>query len=114
MGTTAGTSGPDPLIHVVQSGELYEDMGGEPPTPQHLSTRIEELGQSIDWFQSRIAAHLRGLADESDERGWHLDAVELSVSIDVEAEAGVIFARAKSAAGFELKLAWKRSEAGTK
>jgi len=49
--------------------------------------------------------------DLAEERpsAWQLDEVAVSFSVDLEAEAGVVVAKVKTTAGFEVELKWTRS-----
>jgi len=102
---------PDLPIHVsvVRTGAGLEQYGGAIPGPEQLAARIDEIGDSISWFKESIESRLDAIGNEEpSSESWSLDAIELTVSIDLEAEAGVIFARAKAAAGLELKLTWSK------
>lgn len=70
--------------------------------------RAAELGDALN----DVAAALRGRLHElggKDDDGWDLDAVSLTFSIDLQADAGVIVARASTKAGFQAALTWKRA-----
>jgi Trypsin-co-occurring domain 1 len=74
----------------------------------NFSERAKELGDSLN----EVAAALRGRLHElgtKGEDGWDLEQVSLSFSLDLQAEAGVIVARASTKAGFQAALTWKRS-----
>ncbi|WP_369818886.1 CU044_2847 family protein [Phycicoccus sp. Soil748] len=79
------------------------------PTPESLGARVDELGRSIEWLRNSLQPYLEDLSTEAASKAWQLDSVELTVSVDLEAETGVIFARAKAAAGFEVKMTWSKS-----
>lgn len=45
---------------------------------------------------------------EKESAKWRLHEVGVTFSLDLEAEAGVVVARAKTSAGFEVALTWAR------
>ena len=69
--------------------------------------RVDEIGQSLQEIVDRLSKHLDHF--EQGESTWRLEQVELKFSLDLEAEAGVVIARAKTTAGFEVEasLGWK-------
>jgi Trypsin-co-occurring domain 1 len=85
--------------------ELGFGFGGRRPAFQD---RVDELGDSLNEIAERLRTRLPDLAQNA-ELGWDLDQVTLSFSLDLQAEAGVILARASSKAGFQATLTWKRS-----
>jgi hypothetical protein len=73
---------------------------------QKLADRIDDIGAGLKEIATQLARRLDDLAAGANAK-WHLDEVEVSFSLDLEAEAGVVVARTKAAAGFEAKLTWK-------
>ena len=73
-----------------------------------FADRAVELGDSLDEVARTLRGRLNELGEHS-EKGWDLDEVQLTFSLDLQAEAGVIIARASSKAGFQASLTWKRS-----
>ena len=69
---------------------------------------MDELGDSIGEIAQRLREQLEADLREEAPSAWHLDEVAVSFSMDLEAEAGVVVARAKSTAGFEVSLTWTR------
>src|SRR5215216_3913379 len=75
-----------------------------------MSNRVGELGQALAMLASQLRETMeRQLAEPADSR-WPLMSVSLEVSINLEAEAGVVIARAKSGAAFQATLTWGRQE----
>jgi hypothetical protein len=77
-------------------------------TRPDFNDRVDELGDSLNDIAERLRARLPDLQRNA-AVGWDLDEVSLSFSLDLQAEAGVIVARASSKAGFQATLTWKRS-----
>jgi ABC-type hemin transport system substrate-binding protein len=78
-------------------------------TWEALESRIKELGQSIGEIANQLRSELdASLAPAAEPPAWRLSDVEVTFSLDLEAEAGVVVARAKTTAGFEVSVSWKR------
>jgi hypothetical protein len=74
---------------------------------QKLTDRIDDIGNGLKEIATKLSQRLDDLAASAAASRWHLGEVEISFSIDLEAEAGVVIARTKAGAGFEAKLTWK-------
>ena len=85
------------------------DLSAKPAVPEAYMGRIDEIGQSLQEIADRLSKHLDHF--EQMQPGWRLNEVELKFSLDLEAEAGVLIARAKTTAGFEVSLGWKSGSA---
>lgn len=97
--------------------EIYVEVVPDPGyagdlSPSQLvdkfSGRVGELGRAL----VSVATQLRDtfesqLAEPTDGR-WGLGEVSLQMSINLEAEAGVIISRAKAGAAFQATLTWSR------
>jgi hypothetical protein len=90
---------PDPL----KAGELAS-LGD---LREKLANRIDEVGDSLREIAGKLSRRFDELAAASADTTWRLGEVEITFSLDLEAEAGVVIARAKAGAGFEAKLTWK-------
>ena len=81
--------------------------------PRRLPSFAERAGELGDAL-NEVAAELRGRLGQLGARaadGWDLDQVNLTFSLDLQAEGGVIVARASARAGFQAAMTWKRSGA---
>ena len=74
---------------------------------QKLTDRIDDIGNALREIAAKLSRRLDDLAAASENAKWHLGEVEITFSLDLEAEAGVVVARTTAAAGFEAKLTWK-------
>jgi Trypsin-co-occurring domain 1 len=84
--------------------------------PQRLPSfaeRAGELGESLNEIATQLHGQLKELGARGAD-GWDLDQVNLTFSLDLQAEAGVIVARASSRAGFQAAMTWKRAAAPPK
>src|ERR1700722_13354427 len=75
--------------------------------PETFMSRVDEIGESLQEIADRLSQHLDNFTKK--QSTWRLDQVELKFSLDLEAEAGVVIARAKTSAGFEASMSWKYS-----
>jgi hypothetical protein len=73
-----------------------------------FAERAGELGDSLNEIATQLRERLRELGAD-DAGGWGLEQVNLTFSLDLQAEAGVIVARASSRAGFQAAMTWRRS-----
>jgi hypothetical protein len=78
---------------------------------EKFADRAEELGSSVGQIANELWARLDAELHASPESDWNLKTVELKFSLDLEAETGVVLARAKATAGFEVSLSWQRGAA---
>lgn len=102
----------DVKIQVVPTGYVQGDLSG-PPVFERLSDRLDEVGNSVKAIADRMRTSLGGLLQDQPDQGWQLDEVSFQFALQLEAEAGVIVAKATTAAGFEVNLAWKRTPSET-
>ena len=77
------------------------------PSSELFRKRVADLGNSITEISLAMKRHFDEL-DFSQNSAWAMDQVCLTFSLDLEAEAGVILAKAKSSAGFEVGITWLR------
>jgi hypothetical protein len=103
-----GQAAPEIRVVVVsREGGEVSWRNKQPPT---FSERAEELGDSLNDVAETLSGRLTELGRHDGQR-WDLDEVQLSFSLALEAEAGVILARASSKAGFQASMTWRRSRA---
>ncbi len=76
---------------------------------ERFADRVHELGASLGEIANELRGELERTLEQEPRDGWRLDEVALTFSLDLEAEAGVVVAKAKTSAGFEALLTWKRS-----
>jgi hypothetical protein len=91
---------PDPRFAGEASGQVL---------PEKLAERIDELGDGLGKIANDLRARLDATLESDDGSGWGLEEVQLSFSLGLEAEAGIVVAKAKTAAGFEAALTWRRT-----
>lgn len=95
-------------VAVVPSPEVAGELSGR-DLFNRFEDRVGELGASLGRIANQLRERLDATLSSDAGSAWRLDEVELSFSLDLEAEAGVVVARAKTAAGFEATLRWSRT-----
>jgi hypothetical protein len=77
---------------------------------ERASSRVEELGRAL----ASLAGDLRGTLDrqlsEQSDSVWPLTSLSLQLSLNLEAEAGIIVSRARTGAAFQATLTWTRQD----
>jgi hypothetical protein len=92
----------------VVSPDTGEAAVGRPRAMPDFKERAADIGESLNEIAIALRKHLHALEERAQD-GWDLDEVQLGFSLELQADAGVIVARASSKAGFEANLTWKRS-----
>lgn len=76
---------------------------------ERFESRVDELGSSIGEIANRLRSRLDADLHEENEPDWRMEEVSVTFSLDLEAEAGVVVAKARTTAGFEVELTWNRA-----
>lgn len=97
----------DLLVVVRAQGGAVADLAGGPPT-ERLVERIGDVGEAIEGVVSGLRAKLQSLA-ATDATEWPLDEIAIAFSVELQAEAGVVLAKASSSAGIQATVTWKRA-----
>jgi hypothetical protein len=92
----------------VVSPDTGEAAFGRPKAMPDFKERAGDIGKSLNEIAVALREHLHALGQRAQD-GWDLEEVQLGFSLELQADAGVIVARASSRAGFEANLTWKRS-----
>jgi Trypsin-co-occurring domain 1 len=104
-GRTNSTS-PKILLEV-RPASMSGDLGPGLAMPEQFQQRASEIAGSVAEVASQFRLRLEKELKPSSVPGWHMDSIELRFDIAVQAEAGVIIARASSGATFSAKLTMK-------
>ena len=105
---------------MTEPGEIYVEVVPHPGrvgdlSPADLmdkfSNRVAELGQALATVASRLRQTLDSRLAEPEESKWALSDVSLQMSINLEAEGGVVISRLKTGAAFQATLTWTRRAA---
>lgn len=95
-------------VRVVPPPELEGELAGG-TLVERFAERVDELGESIGEIARRLRARLDADLEQEPSSAWKLNQVAVTFSLDLEAEAGVVVAKAKTTAGFEVALTWSQS-----
>jgi Trypsin-co-occurring domain 1 len=95
-------------VRVIPPPELAGELAGE-TLVERFEQRVDELGESIGEIARRLRERLDTELAEDQRAAWRLGDVTLRFSLDLEAEAGVVVAKARTTAGFEVELTWTRA-----
>ena len=103
------TSASASAIHVrVVPGPEHRGELSRGRSSEEFGKRISELGDSIGEIANELRRKLDAALEQGEESDWGLEQIQLSFSLDLEAEAGVIVAKTRTSAGFEVQLTWSR------
>lgn len=106
-GGDCGVGELDVYVEVRPDPDSAGDLAGRTLT-EKFKERVHELGASLGDIANQLRDQLEQQLHEQEDAGWHLEEIGLKFSLDLEAEAGVVVARAATTAGFEASLSWKR------
>jgi hypothetical protein len=95
------------LVRVVPPPGEEGNLSGGAMVDQ-FAQRVDELGHSITEIAAQLRRRLETELAEQAPSAWQLNEIGLSFSLDLQAETGVVVAKAKTAAGFEVTLNWTR------
>jgi hypothetical protein len=97
---------PEILVQVVPR-QQDDGLMATPIGPESFSKRATDISDGISRVANAIRADLESKIARNAESPLALKEIELKFSLDLEVGAGVVIARAKTTAGFEVTLTWK-------
>jgi hypothetical protein len=100
---------PTILLEVRPSSSSFSGDLGPGPTLEQFSRRATEIADSVAQIAEEFRSRLQKTLRKPEGPGWHTESIELGFEIAVEAQAGVVIARAASGATFSAKLILKAS-----
>ncbi len=95
------------LVRVTPPPGGMQEMSGAPLT-ERLADRVDELGESLGEVSNSLWRQLDASLTAPPASAWTLDELTLTFSLDLEVGAGVVVAKGKASAGFEVELTWRR------
>jgi hypothetical protein len=100
---SATNPGPEILLEV-RPAAASGDLAPRPAVPEEFKSRAPEIADSlaevVDVFRSRLAKAL----SQQDDSSWRAGSVEIEFDIAVQAEAGIVIAKATAGATFSARL----------
>jgi hypothetical protein len=100
------------ILLEVRPKSVSGDLGPGGAELERFRHRAGEIADSIAKIAEEFRARLEKSLHKHDGGGWHTDSVELGFDIAVQAQAGVVIARAVTGATFSAKLTLKASADG--
>jgi hypothetical protein len=76
--------------------------------PESFASRAGEVADTITDVADKLRDHLEANMSAEDSHVWQLNTVELGFELALQAEAGVIIARASAGATFSATLTWSK------
>ncbi|WP_162834444.1 CU044_2847 family protein [Amycolatopsis circi] len=89
------------------SGDLAPQKSG----PEDFRKRASEIAASVGEVADEFRSNLGDLMDKSPDKSWNVDAIEIAFGITVQAETGILIAKASAGTTFSAKLTFKASVA---
>jgi hypothetical protein len=98
---------PEVLIEVQ---ERSDQLGGATEWIRvDFTKRADELGSAINEIAEALRPRFDALS-QNNAGDWALNEISLQFSVSMQAEAGVVIARASSSAAFQASLTWARAK----
>jgi hypothetical protein len=105
----APSGGPDILLEV-RPVAVSGDLGPRPVVPEEFRARAGEIADSIAEVAEHFRSRLKKVLGRQDESGLRVGSVEIEFGIAVQAEAGVVIAKATAGATFTARLVLQATE----
>lgn len=99
-------------VEVLPAADSSGELSFQSRIRENFEDRAKELAESLAEIATAFRSRLDHSLNQGTELTWPLQEIELKFSIDLQAQAGVVLAKASTTAGFEATLTWKRSDAG--
>lgn len=106
---SAAVAGPDILLEV-RPVATSGDLAPHPVVPEEFRARAGEIADSIAEVADHFRSRLRKVLDRRDDSGLRVESVEIEFGIIVQAEAGVVIAKATAGATFTARLLLQSTE----
>lgn len=103
------THGPEILLEVRPTA-TSGDLGPRTAVPEEFKARADEIADSISDVIDHLQVRLGKRLDQRNDSGWHVGSVEVEFGISVQAETGVIIAKATAGATFSARLVLQARE----
>ena len=100
---SAASPGPEILLEV-RPVQTSGDLAPRAIVPEEFKSRASEIADSIAEVADHFRSRLGEILDQRDDSGLRIGTVEIQFGIAVQAEAGVVIAKATAGATFLAKL----------
>jgi hypothetical protein len=99
------------LVEVRPANVTGDVARRQPAVPESFASRAGEVADTLTEVAGKLRDHLEAKMDTEDSHLWRLTTVELGFELALQAEAGVVIARASTEATFSATLTWSREKA---
>lgn len=106
MATSGNSDGPEILLEV-RPKSVSGDLAPRGATLEDFRMRAAEIAESVAQVTTQFRSRLEGLLAPEGEGRWEVDAIEIGFDLAVQAEAGVVIAKASTSATLSAKLTLK-------
>jgi hypothetical protein len=106
---STATRSPEILLEV-RPAATSGDLAPRAAAPEEFKTRADEIADSISDVIDHLRARLGKLLDQRHDPGWQVGSVEIEFGVSVQAETGVIIAKATAGATFCARLVLQARE----
>ncbi len=97
------------ILVEVRPAHVTGDVARKSPAlPESFASRAAELADTITGVSADLRDHLEANMAGEDTHLWRLASVQLSFELALQAEAGVVIARASTGATFSATLTWSK------
>ncbi|MFD8495514.1 hypothetical protein [Amycolatopsis sp. NPDC059657] len=97
---------PDLLLEVTPR-QVSGDLAPRKVVPEDFRQRAAEIAESVQEVADEFRTRLARLIKNPSNTEWGLESIEIGFDITVQAEAGVLIAKASTGATFSAKLTLK-------
>ena len=104
-----GNSQAGTVLLEVSPQSVSGDLAPRAAVPEDFRRRASEIADSVAAVADEFKSHLTSIVDVPTENKWGVDSIEISFEIAVQAEAGVVIAKASSSATFSVTLTLQAS-----
>jgi hypothetical protein len=105
MSKSRSAASPSPEILLeVRPAATSGDLAPRVMIPEDFNSRAGEIADSITEVVDHFRSRLEKVLDQRDDSSWRVGSVEIEFGIAVQAEAGVVIAKASAGATFLARL----------
>lgn len=105
MSKSRSAASPSPEILLeVRPAATSGDLAPRAMVPEDFNSRAGEIADSITEVFDNFRSRLEKVLDQRDDSSWRVGSVEVEFGIAVQAEAGVVIAKASAGATFLARL----------
>jgi hypothetical protein len=98
---------PEILVAVRPSPHTVRDLASGIPA-ERLAERMDEIAATLETVIVGLRQRLNAVVTSPTPDGMTVAEVQLAFSIELQAEAGIVLARASTSTGLEATVTWRR------